>query len=304
MQLPHCTPSAAWSSVSPARLASRIATGSSHGCRVALVGLADDLGVRLNAGRPGAAAGPDAIRTALCGYGVADPHGFAFPRIYDAGNVAPAQGADAASLLETHRRVRETVRALVAAGLFPVGLGGGHDLTLPFVAGVIDACRDAGKTPPLSGRYFDAHLDVRETVGSGMPFRRLMEDHQVRSLSITGFNAFANAREHVEWFVSRGGELLDAERWMPPAVPCFVSLDLDVLDASHAPGVSALNPAGLCPVRLAALIEAAGACAEVACFDIMELCPSHDQDGRTARVAAHMLLSFLRGFSRRPEATA
>ena len=304
MHLPHCTPSAAWTSASAARLASRIATDDARGCPVALIGLADDLGVRLNSGRPGAAAGPDAIRAALCSYGVAEPHGFAFPRVFDAGNVTPAPGNDAAALLETHRKVRDTVRTLVAHGLFPIGLGGGHDLTLPFVAGVIDANLHRGTKPPLAGRYFDAHLDVRDTTGSGMPFRRLIEDHGVRSLSITGFNPFANAREHVEWFRSHGGDFDPGAAWTPPGTPCFVSLDLDVLDAAHAPGVSAMNPAGLSPAHLASLLEAAGECREVACFDIMELCPVHDQAGRTARVAAHMMLSFLRGFSRRPEAAA
>lgn len=301
MRLPHCTPSAAFASASPARLASRIVSDSAKGCRVALIGLADDLGVRLNAGRPGASSGPDAIRAALCGYGVAQPHGIDFPGVFDAGNVTPAQGDDVAALLETHRRVRETVREVVLAGLLPIGLGGGHDLTLPFVAGVIDACVQTGRTPPLIGRYFDAHLDVRDTTGSGMPFRRLIEDHGVRSLAIKGFNPFANDRAHVEWFLAHGGTMDDGEGWRPPVETCFVSLDLDVLDAAHAPGVSALNPAGMTPASLAREIEAAGACPQVACFDVMESCPPHDQGGRTARVAAHMILSFLCGFSRRPE---
>ena len=304
MRLPHCTPSAAFASPSSARLASRIASDSATGCRVALIGLADDLGVRLNSGRPGASSGPDAIRLALCAYGVAEPHGIDFPGVFDAGNVTPAPGDDAAALLETHRRVRETVRDVVLAGLLPIGLGGGHDLTLPFVAGVIDACVRTGCRPPLTGRYFDAHLDVRDTTGSGMPFRRLIEDHGVRSLSIKGFNPFANGRAHVEWFLAHGGTMDDGEGWRPPAETCFVSLDLDVLDAAHAPGVSALNPAGMTPASLADEIEAAGACPRVACFDVMELCPPHDQGGRTARVAAHLILSFLRGLSRRSEGVA
>ena len=302
MRLPHCTPSPAFASASPARVASRIAADSAHGCRVALIGLADDLGVRLNAGRAGASSGPDAIRAALCGYGVADPHDIDFPGIFDAGNVTPAPGDDAAALLETHRRVRETVREIVLAGLLPIGLGGGHDLTLPFVAGVIDACRQTGRPPPLSGRYFDAHLDVRDTTGSGMPFRRLVEDHGVRRLTIEGFNPCANTRAHVEWFLGHGGVIGGGDGVLPlSAETCFVSLDLDVLDAAHAPGVSALNPAGMTPAALAREIEAAGERPQVACFDVMELCPPHDQGGRTARVAAHMVLCFLRGVSRRPE---
>ena len=38
----------------------------------------------------------------------------------------------------------------------------------------------------------------------------------------------------------------------------------------------------------------------IRCFDIMELNPAFDPDGRTARLAAHLFLSFLRDFAKRP----
>ena len=44
----------------------------------------------------------------------------------------------------------------------------------------------------------------------------------------------------------------------------------------------------------------AGRDPRVVCFDLMELCPAHDVGGRTARVACHLFLSFLRGMSERP----
>jgi arginase family enzyme len=47
-------------------------------------------------------------------------------------------------------------------------------------------------------------------------------------------------------------------------------------------------------VRLA---EAAGRDARVGHFNIMELCPPHDPDGRTARVAALLFLSFIAGWA-------
>jgi formiminoglutamase len=79
----------------------------------------------------------------------------------------------------------------------------------------------------------------------------------------------------------------------------FVSLDLDVMDAAYAPGVSAMNPAGWAPWHFDAWLRSAGANPRVKCFDIMELCPPHDEGGRTARLAAHFFLSFLRGLAER-----
>ena len=80
--------------------------------------------------------------------------------------------------------------------------------------------------------------------------------------------------------------------------------DLDVIDAAFAPGVSALNPCGMSPREIAPYIRSAGRCPAVACFDIMELSPPHDEHSRTARLAAHMLLQFLLGFSERPTEAA
>ena len=133
-----------------------------------------------------------------------------------------------------------------------------------------------------------------------MSFRRLVEQCGVRSLHVHGLDQFVNAREHMEWFFAHGG-VVDAfepdGRW--PAGSTFASFDLDVLDAAHAPGVSAINPAGWSPALGERWTRAAGRNRNVRCFDIMELNPRHDEGGRTARVAVRLLLSFLRGFAER-----
>ncbi len=256
----------------------------------------DDLGVRLNNGRPGAKEGPHAFRVALARYGVLDPAGWDWPAVFDAGDVEPAPGSDEGALRETHRRVTEAAGALIEAGLVPISIGGGHDLTFPFVRA---AAHRAGVT---GGLYFDAHLDVRETPGSGMSFRRLLEETPVRRLRVIGTDPFANSQEHVRWFRDHGGVIVeqpladDAARVIGPA---FVSVDLDAIDASQAPGVSAMNPRGLSTEYVADRVRRLGADTQVRCFDIMELNPAHDEGGRTARVAAHLFLSFLRGFAER-----
>lgn len=266
-------------------------------CRVALLGLADDTGVQLNHGRPGAARGPHAFRAALARYGVAAPcdDPAPYPRLFDCGDIVP--GAD---IHETHNRITDATRAILDAGMFPIAIGGGHDLTYPFVRAI------AGHHKWMSGVYFDAHLDVRAEVGSGMPFRSLIENCGVKKLTCIGLNPLVNSREHFDWFTRHGGstEAFRPDDWpTPPHCPDqFVSIDLDCIDAAHAPGVSAPNPVGLSPQLIAAYAHAAGRNPGVRCFDIMELNPDHDQDGRTARLAAHLLLSFLRGFSHRPGA--
>jgi formiminoglutamase len=291
------TTSPTWSaSVPPTRFASTIRRDP-NGCRVALLGLPDDLGVKLNNGRPGAKDGPRAFRDALSRYGVVEAFGFDWPTVFDAGDITPADGHDERALNETHRRITEATAALLDLNLFPIAIGGGHDLTFPFVRAV------AKRFPKLNGIYFDAHLDVRETPGSGMPFRRLIEDCGVRDLHIHGFRPLVNSRDHVDWFTAHHGRLDPPPGHELPGGDCFASFDLDVLDAAVAPGVSAINPCGWLPAQAEQWMRALGASPRVRCFDIMELNPAFDQGERTARLAAHLFLTFMRGFADRPLAT-
>lgn len=253
----------------------------------------DDTGVRLNGGRVGAKDGPTAFRAALARLGAAKPCGFAWPGVFDAGDVQPA-GED---LDETHRRVTEATGALIDAGLLPVGIGGGHDLTFAFVRAAAD------RRPGLAGISFDPHLDVRERPGSGMPMRALIERRSVRRVDLFGYSPIVNSTEHAHWFAEHGGHTRERAELQSVLAqgdaPVFVTFDLDVIDMAYAPGVSAMNPAGWSATEAAATVREVGRCPRVVCFDIMELNPATDEGGRTARLAAWLLLEFLRGVAER-----
>lgn len=289
MVIPHCVAGNWPEAPNERRFAAGIRRDSPEGCRVALIGLADDTGITLNGGRAGSRDGPAALRRALMRYGAREAASGAWPAVFDAGDVQPAE-----SLNETHARVTEAVGAILDAGMFPVGIGGGHDLTFPFVRAV------AARRGAMRGVYFDAHLDVRAEPGSGMAFRALVEQCGVRSLHVQGLSAVVNSAEHMLWFSGHGGKVDDLTpqgEW--PDGPLFVSFDLDVVDAGSAPGVSAPNPCGWNTREAAAWARAAGRNPRVECFDLMELNPVFDAAGLTARLAAHLLLEFLAGFGER-----
>jgi formimidoylglutamase len=318
----------AWPAIRPGTFAATIDGESPEGCAVALLGLPDDTGVRLNGGRPGAAEGPTALRAALARFGT--PFDLGADRalavhVFDAGDVEPSSGGDEAALEQTHARVEAAVGALHARGMVTVAVGGGHDLTYPAVAAVAAARgrgrggggggggRD-GRGPALGGVNFDAHLDVRERVGSGMAFRRLIAGGHLdpRAFAEVGLGRFVNDADDVAWLRAQGARLLTADAILDQGLPVesvleqalapglgFVSIDLDGIDGAAAPGVSALNPCGLGVRHACLLAEAAGRDARVAHFDIMELCPRHDEAGRTARIAALLWMSFIAGFAAR-----
>lgn len=286
--VPHCR-APVWETRATSRMCASIELEDPADCRIAILGMPDDTGVGLNGGRLGAAGGPAALRRAMERYGTRFPDRGDWARVFDAGDVSPGE-----SLEETHERVVEAAGALHDLGLFPIGIGGGHDLTLPFVRAASERAEGA-----MAGVYFDAHLDVREKVGSGMPFRRLVEIGAARELHVHGLDAFSNSREHLDWFSEHGGRI---ERFAPegrwPRGAMFVSLDLDVIDQAFAPGVSAMNPCGWSPAACERWVRAAARQDGLRCFDIMELNPAVDESGRTARLAARLLLAFIEELGR------
>ncbi len=302
-----------WPELRPGRFAETIRSESPEGCALALLGLPDDTGVRLNHGRAGAAQGPGAFRAALAALGASYDGGRQAAldvAVFDAGDVLPALGDDAAALFETHARVAAAAQQLHELGLVVIGIGGGHDLSLPAISALSMHVATA-----LGGVNLDAHLDVRERVGSGMPFRRLIEGGWLdpKRFVELGLGRFANERGDFEWARRHGVRLVMAEEVLRRGVrapelltyalsggPGFLSIDLDGLDAAFAPGVSAQNPLGLSLSAAAELAEAAGRDRRIRHFDLMELCPPHDSGARTARAAAYLFLCFVAGFQQRP----
>jgi formimidoylglutamase len=277
-----------------------------------LLGLPDETGVKLNNGRPGAAQGPAAFRSALANFGTTFDSARRRPlsvRVVDVGDVEPAPGESESALHKTHDRVTEAVTAIHARGMIPVCVGGGHDLTYPSVRALAQSLGG-----PVGGVNFDAHLDVRDTAGSGMPFyRSIVEGFLDPARHVTlGVGRFSNSQEHVEWLTHRGGVLINADEAMARQDTVtfslgasmrlgagFVSIDLDGIDSSQAPGVSSPNPMGMTAMQANQLATLAGRHPSVRHFDIMELSPPHDVDNRTAKVAAKLFLSFVAGFQER-----
>lgn len=310
-RIPHTAPGS-WPERRADRLAAAVNLEAPQGCCLALLGMPDDCGVRLNGGRPGAKHGPRAFREALARFGTAwdgiAKQALDVP-IYDAGDVIPAVGDDERALRQTHQRVEAAVAELRRLGLTTVGIGGGHDLSLPTLSAVSRAHGSA-----LGGINLDAHLDVRSRVGSGMPFRGLIECGALdpRRFVELGLGRFANDPADLAWLEGLGARLIFDQTWHRHGVDLdrelelalsggagFLSIDLDALDQGVAAGVSAPNPLGVSVWHAVDLAERAGRDPRVLHFDLMELNPAHDPDGRTARVAALLFLNFVTGFQRR-----
>jgi formiminoglutamase len=283
--------------------------------RAVLVGFPQDEGVRRNGGRPGAAEAPREVRRWLrrltpwdgsCDTTLTEP-----PPL-DAGDVAARS-----SLEEAQEALAVAVGAMLASGAVPVVLGGGHETAFGHYGGYVRAGKPAGII------NLDAHLDLRPVEGgrghSGTPFRQALE-HLTRPLPgphyvCLGAQPQSVSRDHllharrqgcvVRWHDEVRADLGHAfaeqrDRLAAAGCQLYVSLDADVVRAADVPGVSAPNVAGLPGDAVLACVRLAGRSPQVSSFDLVEINPRHDQDGRSARWAALALWHFLAGLAARP----
>lgn len=270
---------------------------------LALLGFACDEGVRRNQGRVGAAAAPAAIRKMLAN--------LAWHRrgpAFDAGDVCCLDG----DLDGAQQRLGASVAELLGAGHLPVVLGGGHEVAFGSWQGIAAHLAETVPHPPrLAIVNFDAHFDLRDPAhvhSSGTPFAQIAEACAARGwpfrYACLGVSRAANTRALFHTAAELGvlvredfeirestldaiGAELDA--FIADADAVYLTVDLDVLPAWEGPGVSAPAAHGVSIALLEPLIERLQASGKLRLAELAELNPEHDQDNRTARVAARLI---------------
>ena len=266
-----------------------VVNAASADAPVAIVGFASDEGVRRNLGRQGAAGGPAALRAMLAN--LADP---GVP-VADLGDVVVADR----DLEAGQQRLGAVVGAVLGRGAVPVVLGGGHAVAYGSALGWLP------RTESWGVLNLDAHLDLRkaERATSGTPFLQLADDHAAAGrpfhYSVIGLSRPSNTRALFETADRLGVPILsDVDTEVSSAVAAaealidrvdrvHLTLDLDVLPASVAPGVSAPAALGVvAPSVILAVLRAVAASGKLGLFEVAELNPLFDPDARTARTAA------------------
>jgi formiminoglutamase len=240
-------------------------------------------------------------------------HGSDTERLYDAGDVA-CQGD---ALEQAQSAYGERLASLLRAGHFPIGLGGGHEIAWATYQGIAWALDGHPRLERLGIVNFDAHLDLRrpDTPGrgtSGTPFLQIADARAAAGLPFRylciGASPAANTRALFDRAASLGVEVvMDADAGLPSTearlrtflAGCsaiYLTVCLDVLPVSVAPGVSAPAALGVPLGRVIELLRIATASRRgdrdappLAAADVAELSPQHDEGGRTARTAARLV---------------
>jgi formiminoglutamase len=267
-----------------------------------LLGFCSDEGVRRNKGRTGAAAAPAAIRAAL------GPLAFHLDRpVADAGDVV----VSGSGLEAGQERAGQAVTAMLDGGHLTVVLGGGHETAYASYLGV------AGSAAVQEGRRLgvlnlDAHFDLRDEPepSSGTPFLQMARAEAAAGrdfrYAVVGISEPNNTRALFDTAQKLGVRyLLDedcgAERvrdfvagFLAEVDALYLTIDLDVLPAAVAPGVSAPAAYGVPLAVISAVCRQVARSGKLLHLDVAELNPGFDIDGRTAKVAARLVETLLR----------
>jgi agmatinase len=200
----------------------------------------------------------------------------------------------------TYGQVEEALAPLVAAGVFPLGLGGDHSVTLAELRVL------AGKHGPLALLQLDAHGDTwDEYFGQryfhGTTFLRAAEEKVI--------DPAASVQAGLRGSLFEDGDLESARELGFAVIPCdqlrtlgpggyaslarerigtrpvFISFDVDVLDPAFAPGTGTPEVGGLSTAEALALLRALRGINLVGA-DVVEVSPPYDGPGQQTSLAA------------------
>ncbi len=228
-------------------------------------------------------------------------------RLFDgAANLCTEAGADLSALLpaadlgdldlpesvDEMAAIVDAVGEQVSQGKRLLCLGGDHAVTYPILRATAPAY------PDLTIVQFDAHPDLYDSYqgdrySHACGFARIMEGGLATRLVQLGIRA---ANDHQRQQARRFSVELQELRGGPVSLPelygpIYLSLDLDVLDPSCAPGVSHQEPGGLSTRELLELLWRIPG--PIIGADIVEFNPVRDGAGITAAVAAKLVKEVL-----------
>lgn len=198
-----------------------------------------------------------------------------------------------------------------------ITLGGGHDYGAVDGAGFMQWHLQHSINPNLKPLIinFDAHLDVRpwkKGLSSGTSFSWLL-DHYPNQFELVevGIQNHCASPHHREWLQTKQVPIIDLpfirKVGMIPALqhilagtsshqPCYISLDIDVFSQSYAPGCSQSWGAGFVYEEMETALSWLLSNKNVRLLGVYEVSPPLDIDGKTSKLAACMMNSFIKNY--------
>ena len=266
-----------------------------------LHGFAVDEGVKRNSGRVGAKDAPDVIRKSMANFPVINPE-FA---LKDFGNIF----CDDGDLEASQNNLSEKVAQVLQKQGKSIVLGGGHEVMFAHYSGI----RKAFPAQKIGIINIDAHFDNREVnpqtgPSSGTGFSQIAQQEELHSLHI-GIQKNSNTLKLFDMAHQFGMKYILADELFFENLPAlyqktddfiaevdilYLTVCMDVFNASVAPGVSATSYNGIfADAAFMHLFRHLLQSQKLLAMDVAEVNPSLDQANITARLAASLINEWL-----------
>lgn len=269
-----------------------------------IIGYSCEEGVKRNQGRIGAKEAPKTIRKSLSKL----PIHFYDKHITDFGNIICLED----DMEACQNGLLKTISHLITNKVFPIVLGGGHDVAYGHFNGIKKALRHKAKNK-IGIINFDAHFDLRQIEdkpNSGTPFNQILleasKDNQLVDYFVIGIQQQSNtkmlfniAKENQVQFVSNLNCTTSKKyiKSIKKSLSTFInqndyiyiSIDMDGFSSAYAPGVSAPSALGFLPFFFFNILEFILKSNKVISCDIAEVNPAFDVDNKTSKLAAKIV---------------
>ena len=223
-------------------------------------------------------------------------------RLLDFGNLKPGSNVN-----DTYFALNDVVSNLLSQSVFPLILGGSHDLTYPiyqsygsFTKGVNLLCIDSMfdlidvDAKNINSRNFLGYILKKEqnhlTNYINLAYQSYLcqndESHLLEKMLFESCR-LGNIRENIK----------EAEPYVRNAD--IVTIDLNAIKQSDAPGITHPSPNGLESHHICALSRYAGISDRVSSFGVFELNYEKDINRQTVNLISQIFWYFLEGFSLR-----
>ncbi len=281
---------------------------SSHS-NICFIGFCCDEGIKRNLGRKGAEHGPEYIRKEFANLPVRFGNN---TTIYDAGDIFCIEN----NMEEAQEQLEFAIKTILDNKLFPIVLGGGHELALGHFNGIINHLENQPEANPDVGIInFDAHLDLRpynKKGSSGTMFSQIADNclNQKRKFAYMclGVQTSGNTISLFKKADSLGVEYILAKDFVESNFKnisrkindfinkyefIYLTVCSDVFNSAFAPGVSALQPFGMNPENVLNFLKEILKTNKVISLDIAEVSPRFDHDKHTAKLAAILIYAVI-----------
>ena len=209
------------------------------------------------------------------------------------------------------------VSEIVRRGALPVLLGGDHYLTYPSFEGFARGMAERKENVRLGHVHIDSHTDFRDEYAGlgkfnhGTSVRRLSENPVIsyKNMAWLGLNGSVLDSDIYRIYRDHGLKMISAddvrdrgidetireavESAADGADAIYVSIDIDVVDSSHAPGTGVPVFEGMTARDFLKGMAALSEYDVIGAFDLCEVSPPYDPSGRTAYLAANALVTLL-----------